>query len=504
MSPVADAIQTTEERPSPRGRSHEIFRQATQYFTGNGLAVLSSVISYPLLTRLLTQRDYGMMTIISSSLFLAVSISKVGLQNAVVRFYPEHAALGSNVVFRSTLFWAPVLNATALACVVLAVLSTVSSQITSYPLQTILFAAAPIVVLETAQAMLLNFMRAARQAARYAIVYSVIRYGQLAFCLAILVFVRRDLVGFYMGWLIWDVAEIAYLMYGAFFSERTLRFGHCDYRILKMALHFGAPLLFMEIGNMLLTYADRYVIAGSMGTIETAIYSVAYNFTFSVQGLLVTSLSSFVFPWASEIWTKQSRKETEQFASRVLDYFLVIAIPACAGVAILRTPIMVVFASSKYAGSASLLPPLIAAQMSFGVYVVLSLGLFLQKRTGTMAWQMMIATGVNIIANLILIPRVGLMGAAWAMVAANGLLIVMVMKTSLPLLRINPDWILLSKVVVATIIMAMVVHAIPFTGNLRRLVVASVVGGGIYSLLIVAMDRNLLLFIHQQLQDIKS
>ena len=504
MSSVADTIQTAEERLPPRGRSQELFRQATQYFTGNGLAVLSSVISYPLLTRLLTQRDYGMMTIISSSLFLAVSISKVGLQNAVVRFYPEHSALGQNVVFRSTLFWAPVINAAGLACVLLAVLSAVAPQITSYPLRTILFAAAPIVVLETAQAMLLNFMRAARQAARYAVVYTVIRYGQLAFCLAILVLVRRDLVGFYMGWLIWDVAEIAYLMYGALFSERTLRFGHCDCRILKRALHFGAPLLFMEIGNMLLTYADRYVIAGSMGTVETAIYSVAYNFTFSVQGLLVTSLSSFVFPWASEIWTKHSRKETEQFASRVLDYFLVIAIPACVGVAILRTPIMVVFASSKYAGSASLLPPLIAAQISFGVYVVLSLGLFLQKRTGTMAWQMIIATGVNIIANLILIPRVGLMGAAWAMVAANGLLILMVMKTSLPLLRVKPDWILLSKVVVATIIMAIFVHSIPFTGNLSRLVVGAFVGVGIYSSFVIIMDQKLRQFIGQQLHGVRS
>ena len=503
MSSVADIIQLTKERRPPQGRSQEIFRQATQYFTGSGLVILSSVISYPLLTRLLTQRDYGMMTIISSSLFLAVSISKVGLQHAAVRFYPEHSAPEQNVAFRSTLFWIPILNAVALASVVLAVLSAVARRITSYPLRTILLAAALIVVLETAQAMLLNFMRAARQAARYTIVYTVIRYGQLGFCLATLVLVRRDLVGFYMGWLIWDVVEIAYLLYGAMFSEHTLSFAHYDSRILKMALHFGAPLLFMEIGNMLLTYADRYVIAGSMGTVETAIYSAAYNFTSSVQGLFVTSLSSFVFPWASEIWTKHSGKETEHFASKILDYFLVIAIPACVGVAVLRTPIMVIFASSKYASSASLLPPLIASQISFGVYVILSLGLYLNKRTAIMAWQMIIATGLNIFANLILIPRIGLMGAAWAMVAANGLLLLMVMKTSLPLLRVKPDWMLLFKVVVAAIIMAIVVHSIPFTGNLSRLLVGSFVGGGIYSLLIISMDQKLRWFISRQLRTVK-
>jgi O-antigen/teichoic acid export membrane protein len=490
VTTVASDSLVSAQAAQQRSRGELILRQALQYFSGSGLAILGSVISYPLLTRLLTQRDYGMMTIISSSIFLAVAFSKMGLQQSVIRFFPQYVSTSDEMAFRSTLFWVPVANSVVLSLLLLGILSAVAVRITDYPLRTILLSAAPIAILETALALMVNFMRAAQQAGRYTIIYTVSRYGQLAACLAVLIFYRRDLVGFYLGWLVWDICLMAYLFYSAIFVEKILTFGPFDRKILRIAAQFGAPLLFMEIGNMILTYGDRYVIASKLGAVETGIYSAAYNFTASMQLLFVTTLSSFIFPWASEIWTKHSREETERFAANVLDYFLLIAIPACLGVCVLRGPIMLVFASAKYAGSSGLLPPLIWAQLSYGVYVILSLGLFLQKRTGTMAWQMIIATAFNIAANLILIPRVGLMGAAWAMVIANSLLILMVLKTALPLLRVNPNWILVAKSAFAAAIMTLFVYYLPFTSNVSKLLLGSSLGVVLYAGLMFGLDAD--------------
>jgi O-antigen/teichoic acid export membrane protein len=494
---TAELPVAVDQHQPPPGRSHQIFRQAVHYFSGSGLGILSSIISYPVLTRLVSQRDYGTMTIVSSSVFLLVSLSKIGLQNSAIRFYPDFPTEEGNRSFLSTLLWFPVMNSAILAALVIAVMLVVSHWVEDMSLKMVVLMAAPIVIPETALALLLAFMRAAKRASRSVVYYNISRYGQMFTSLGLLVFMQRKLLGFYIGWLVWDLALLAYLFCAAA-SEKKIRVPHIDVALLKPLLRFSAPLLFMEIGGNILTYGDRYVIAGKLGASSTAIYSAAYNFTAAMQMLFVTTLSSFIFPWASEIWTNGSKEETEQFASKVLDYFMVIAFPACLGVIALRSQIMVIFASSKYSSASPLLPLLIVAQLSYGVYIVLTLGLFLRKRTVTMAAQLVFATVINVTANFILIPKVGLMGAAWAMVVANGLLVAIAFLTSRQLLRVVPNWALLMKAMVSAAAMYLVVTWLPVYGDASRLTVGVFCGALTYGALIFMLDADLRQFVSQR------
>jgi O-antigen/teichoic acid export membrane protein len=494
---TAEVPVALDHHDPPKGRSRQIFRQAVHYFSGSGLGILSSIISYPLLTRLVSQRDYGTMTIVSSSVFLLVSFSKIGLQHSAVRFYPDFPTAAGNKSFLSTLLWFPVMNSAVLAVIVIATMLAASHWIADLSLKMVVLMAAPIVIPETALALLLTFMRAAKQASRSAVYYNISRYGQMFTSLGLLVLMRRRLVGFYIGWLAWDIVLLVVLFCGAA-SEKRIRVPHIDLLLLKPLLRFSAPLLFMEIGGNILTYGDRYVIAGKLGTSSTAIYSAAYNFTAAMQMLFVTTLSSFIFPWASEIWTNGSKEETEHFGSKVLDYFMVIAFPACLGVIALRREIMVIFASSKYSSASPLLPLLIVAQLSYGVYVVLTLGLFLRKRTVTMAVQLVFATAINIAANFVLIPRVGLMGAAWAMVASNSLLVLIAFFTSRRLLRIVPNWVLALKAMLSAAVMYLVVSWLPVHGDASRLTVGVICGAVTYGALIFMLDGDLRHFVTQK------
>jgi O-antigen/teichoic acid export membrane protein len=482
---AAEGKSRQESKRAPR-----LFAQALQYSAGGLAAMLASIISYPLLTRLLSQQDYGMMTLVSSAIFGMVSLSKVGLQNSAVRFDAEHPSVAQNRIFRSTLLWTTVMNAMAIAVVVSVIALSLPGTLASISITKIVMAAAPIIILETSKIMLLNFMRAAMQSAHFTVISTLDRYGNFGFAVLFLVVFGRDLLGFYLGWLLWDCLLIGYLVTNNLRDHR-LSFSF-DGQILRTALSFGAPLLMMEIGGTILTYGDRYIIAKYMGTTSTAVYSAAYNFTAAMQFLLVAPLSSIIFPWASDLWTKKSAQETSEFAGKVLDWFLLVSVPVCVGVSVLREPIINVFASAKYNDAARLLPPLIVAQVAYCVYQILSLGLFVRKRTVTMALQLVTATTLNIAVNFILIPRVGLFGAAWAMCAANGLLIVLGIQSSFHVLSIRPNWRLISKILFSAGLMFLLVHFLPGGNTVKALFQRSIAGAFFYSLVLASIDRSVL------------
>ena len=59
-----------------------------RYSTANLLIMLASVVSFPILTRLLDNTQYGILGYYDTWLMLAVAIAKLGAQHAILRFYP--------------------------------------------------------------------------------------------------------------------------------------------------------------------------------------------------------------------------------------------------------------------------------------------------------------------------------------------------------------------------------------------------------------------------------
>lgn len=471
--------------PSP-SYGKQIIKQALHYGSGSFLALLASVISYPVLTRLLSRADYGYMSLVSSLVFLLVSMSKVGLQNAGVRFYAECKTTEERETLESTLIVAPSLYGVALGLVV-ALIACLFLRGPDAALRSVVWVSGCIVSLEVALIMLANFLRAARRSRAFAVTTTVQRYGQLAVAVAVLLLVHRRLVGFYEGWLVWDVALMAFLLVYVV----PVHISKIDRELLLRALAFSFPLLFMELAGNILTYGDRYVVAKSLGIEATGMYAAAYNFTMTVQALLITPLQSILFPWASEIWTREGDAKTSGLATDILSYYICIGIPVIAGTIALSAPIMVVFASSKYLAAAPTLGPLIAAQVLYGVYQIVALGQFIRKKTKPFALQLIFAACFDVGMCLWAVPRYGLAGAAWAMLATNGILVILGAASSLRLLSMRVDGWLIARSLASAAVMLVVIRFLPNRTALVNLVLGVVVGAVTYGVLFLAGDRRL-------------
>ncbi len=485
MYRASPASERTGLTPPPR----DLFWQAIHYGAGTGLTVLASLISYPVITRLFSSADYGLMALLSTTVNGLVSVSKLGLQHAAIRFFPEHSGENQQRQLRSTLTLTPGVTGFITAALLCFVAWLAPASWLGANSRFLLILASPIIIFDGMKSLFLNFMRAAKQSKQYTTLLTVDRYGQLGFSLAIVLLVRRDLIGFYVGWLLWDLLLNGYLIVQAF-HLRQIRLSAFSIPVLRPALRFGAPMLLFELGNLVLTYSDRYMVAHYLGMSETGMYAAAYNFSLAIQGLLVIPLASLIFPWASEIWTRGTPQETSRFAGNILTQYLLISLPIFFGVTVLGRPLMAVMASRKYIDAGSLLPPLIAAQILFGVYQIVALGLFLRKQTAVLARQIITATVLNLLANLWLIPHFGLKGAAWSTFFAYALLVGLGMRVSLPLLPMRPNLRSVTISVLSAALMCAALRLFSLNANSAQLVPAILTGAVIYFGLICTFEPS--------------
>ncbi|TXC66421.1 lipopolysaccharide biosynthesis protein [Piscinibacter aquaticus] len=176
------------------------FSKHLSYYTlASVLVTLASVVSFPLLTRLLSVEEYGVMNLVSSALAILVGVAKLGLGNAALRFYSEVRA-GKHGVDMNGYASTVVVGMGALGLVVtlgwLAATLLIPATWWNDPLVAPLMAFTSVLVLvRVLESALLNQIRAQELSGLLALFGVVRRYVGLAVIFGVLFWVSRDLWG---------------------------------------------------------------------------------------------------------------------------------------------------------------------------------------------------------------------------------------------------------------------------------------------------------------------
>jgi len=95
---------------------------------------------------------------------------------------------------------------------------------------------------------------------------------------------------------------------------------------------------------------------------------------------------------------------------------------------------------SNYWSGLQIIPVVLASYVFYGVYINLTVGCDLTGRTHYYAWTTVIAAAVNIGLCFLLIPSLGMMGAAWATLAAYMLLAGLLYAFTRKLYPVSYQW----------------------------------------------------------------
>jgi O-antigen/teichoic acid export membrane protein len=256
-----------------------------------------------------------------------------------------------------------------------------------------------------------QIMRAHRRSALYSTIQFCDFLAAASLNIYFIVFAGKGLAGIVYS----EVIREGLLMFVFFFTIRPYLARRFSKQKLKDMLAFGLPKVPGGISFLVLSASDRYFLEHFSNPTELGLYSIGYRLAgllgdFAIQPFLQTWPTMY-FPLA-----KDSPDEGKGILGRFMTYFLVVVGFMALGICVFVEPLLRVMADPKFAGAVRVVPLVVLALVFSGVYRVLIVGINIKKKTIYIPMMVGGAAALNIFFNALLIPRWGMMGAAWATV----------------------------------------------------------------------------------------
>lgn len=257
----------------------------------------------------------------------------------------------------------------------------------------------------------------------------------------------------------------------------------------------GGMILYGNIDTILLGY-----FASSS---EVGLYRIALQLaSFALFSAL--ALQTILYPKFSS-WRLDERREwIAGSLTRAISYSLLLALPVCIGGVLLGDSLLFYLYGSPYRSASLALSLLLASQVVYVFVYLWTMSLSALGRPRDAAVSALIACGVNISANLYLIPLAGLTGAAVAIlvtVLIHAGCAGVLLSREIPL---RVDTRALRSIGCATLIMAGliwgVIQGVPVesAGTLALIVV---LGAGVYFLVLFRLERHIDTAIRKMMRD---
>lgn len=252
---------------------------------------------------------------------------------------------------------------------------------------------------------------------------------------------------------------------------------------LKEVLVYGIPLTPNPMLDWLRSSSDRYIIGIFLGMGAVGIYSVAYSVG-SIILILVSPIQFILFPSLSKIYDEKKYDEVKNYLRYSIKYFLMIAIPSAFGISALAVPLLATMTTSDYLDGAVLIPFIAFGGVFFGVYQISINVTQLVKKTKFNLYLYLAAAVSSILLNVLLVPVLGILGAAIASLISMIVLVSLSTALSSRYIQFNIDKPFVSKSVLSSLAMVGIITLLNPVA-LQDIIVAILVGVIIYFTLLV-------------------
>jgi O-antigen/teichoic acid export membrane protein len=471
--------------------------QSSHYSIASVLTMLAGLITFPILTRIFSVAEYGLMNLIGATLSVAVAFGKVGIQHSIIRYESEIRAGKGRYTLHQ--FYSTTMLGMFATSVVVMLAIAVGAQLvpdrwlSDGRLRELFGVASVLVVSQVVDSVLVNFLRAEQETTTLMKYQVLKKYVGITIILGTLLLVTRSLTAFYSASIVSE--GLAVVLLGRFLfrpgrrpAPRPALFSRDLYGEL---VRFGIPMMIgYEISGIVLQVGDRYVIDGKIGPEQLGLYSAAYNLCQYVGGAFINPVTQAVTPIYMRLWDQKGRDETAAFIERSLRTFALLGAPLIAGVAAVGPELLPSLASEKYASGGLVLPWVIAGMALDGANPMLGAGLFIHRKTRVIMIIVVGAALLNIALNLVLIPRIGILGAAVATLISYAVTATSFTLAGRRLLRLSIPLVTIARAGIAALLMYLALRNLWSGHGLATVAIRVVLGAAMYGVMIAAVDPD--------------
>lgn len=365
---------------------------------------------FPIYAYTFSVRDFGVIELVTAFSMLLTMCCSLGLNNAVQRYYwdpgmteeGKRRLVSTGLLFQSG---STIILVAAAAAGLYAIRQPVEEQ---YGVSwSLIVSALAGLIPSVALQYVLDVLRLQFAPWRYACVAFLKNAVGVAVGLVLILAFGFGVTGIFMGT---AVAGLLAVPLGLWMIGKDLEVGF-NSGVAQTLFQFGYPFIFSGLAYWVLGSIDRWMIAQLSNMDEVGLYGIAFKFAAIVM-FLNTAFGQAWSPWAMKV--RAERSDYRKVYSEVFSvWFLLLTLAGCV-LSMFAKELLVLTTPERYWPAANILIVAVLGVVFLGTTQITAVGISLEKRTRIFAVSAWIAAALNVALNIVLIPRLGALGAALA------------------------------------------------------------------------------------------
>jgi O-antigen/teichoic acid export membrane protein len=377
-------------------------KRSIAYLTGGVAGKALALVTLPLLARLLTPAQLGLLDVAAALAASIGTLALAGMDNALPRFLPN--AESARRLWSAGIAIVAVLGL-AIALVVVAFRELIATLLVHDPAASNLVAVSVIYGVATAAFLVsLTVLRLRARAGLYPLATTGTLVLQMIGAVVLAAWLQDPLPAILLWWaLVTAVASAAILV------SLFPRFARPSMATMRQLAGFGFPFVPAAVAWTLGDLAIRSAISQA-DLSDLGAYSIAVR----LVSILTLVVSAFSLAWMPYLFSLRGKSDVKQAFEASIPALLGGLGAIAVGLAVLAPEAVSIMGGDHYVAAVVVIAPLGAGMIAVGLFVLLSGASGMNFQTADVAWISVAGAIIQGVLSWVLIPALGLAGAGVA------------------------------------------------------------------------------------------
>jgi O-antigen/teichoic acid export membrane protein len=387
----------------------KLIKNTAYYTIGNFVTKALSFILLPLYLKYLSPDDYGIVNSMQVFSGIIVIFLTLGLERSIYRLFFDYKTESSKKDFLGTISISIVAISILICSLLFLLTQPIGNIYKSIPFSPYYVYAIITAFFSTFELVPLISFQVKQQADKFLLFSLLLLAVKVLPVIWFVIFMEEGAVGMLKGAMVGGGLSLLFLI-PLTIKEINLTF---NTQIFKKTLHYCLPLVPYVLSAWVVTMSDRIFIERYFGTYSVGIYSLGYKIGQLVQFVAVAVLMAYnpLFYKLANSEDKEQAKLKIFHANNILVLFMLLI---TFSVALLSKDIIYLFFDKEYQATYEVIPLIAFGAFFIQLISLQNLSFHQNKKTLVIMYINLIAAGINIVLNFLLIKKFGYLGAAWA------------------------------------------------------------------------------------------
>jgi O-antigen/teichoic acid export membrane protein len=389
--------------------SSGFLKDVLKYLPAQVAPGIVGLVSIPVVTHIFPPAEYGDYNLAMATV-MVLSTLFGWLPTAVIRYYPAYARQGQLRVFNVTVVSVGAIALALLTALYYVPLLALKPWISGH-LWLLLILGGLLFVATCVFNLLQYILRSRLLVGRYSAFTVWQSLSGFGLSIALIFLLGMGIESLLLGAALSIVLILPLMWRQSVDSGTRIRLRSIDSQATRAMFAYGLPLAVGNLASWVLALSDRYILGWLRDSSEVGVYSLSHNIADRSLMLLTTLFIMASGPRGMHIWENEGEQDSERFVTHVTRFYLLLCVPATVGLSVLSKLVVDVLAGTDYGAGYRIMPWVLFGVLLLGLQQRYQSGLLFHRRTSLITLATVIAGVLNVLLNILFVPRYGYFAA---------------------------------------------------------------------------------------------